>query len=296
MFGYMKPQNSELRIREYECYRAYYCGLCRTMGACTGQCSRLALSYDFVFLAAVRCYLTEEKPEIQSVRCLLHPFKKRKAVKKSPQLAYCADASAILSYQKCRDDCMDEKGFRRLRAGIARLFLATAYKKARKRHPLLDRAIEGELTRLHDYERTASEPSADAPAEIFGELMRAVFEEGLEGKEKRLAAKIGRAIGKWIYLVDAADDFEADKKHRRFNPFLSLLGSAPTPQDREMILTALTSLLCEAEQAFLLMDEAPCEELKEILANILYLGLPEVARQKVCTCPHDRKTAKGERK
>ena len=65
MFGYVKPHNPELRMRDYECYRAYYCGLCRAMGKCTGQCSRMTLSYDFVFLAAVRCYLAGEEPQIQ---------------------------------------------------------------------------------------------------------------------------------------------------------------------------------------------------------------------------------------
>ena len=191
---------------------------------------------------------------------------------------------------------MDEKGFKKLRAGVVKFFLSSAYKKAKKRHPALDQAVEQALHRLHTYEQTATEPSADIPAEIFGDLMGAVFEEGLEGKEKRLAAKIGQVIGKWIYLVDAADDFEADKKHRRFNPYLSLLGDSPTPQDRELILTALTELLYEAEQAFLLFDEAPCEELKEILANILYLGLPATAKQKVWGCSKkEKKTAKGER-
>ena len=68
MFGYVRPHNPELRMRDYECYRAYYCGLCRAMGKCTGQCSRLTLSYDFVFLAAVRCYLADEEPEIKKIR------------------------------------------------------------------------------------------------------------------------------------------------------------------------------------------------------------------------------------
>ena len=54
MLGYIRTSQGELRVREYEVYRALYCGLCKHMGKCTGQCSRMTLSYDFVFLAALR--------------------------------------------------------------------------------------------------------------------------------------------------------------------------------------------------------------------------------------------------
>ena len=79
MFGYVRTVPSELRLREYECYRAYYCGLCRSMGKCTGACSRLTLSYDFVFLAACRAWLCGEKPETKRFRCALHPLRGRAA-------------------------------------------------------------------------------------------------------------------------------------------------------------------------------------------------------------------------
>ena len=61
MFGYVKTHNPELRVAEYEYYRAAYCGLCRSMGKCTGQCSRMTLSYDFAFLALIRLALTGDK-------------------------------------------------------------------------------------------------------------------------------------------------------------------------------------------------------------------------------------------
>ena len=277
MFGYVRPHNPELRMRDYECYRAYYCGLCRAMGNCTGQCSRATLSYDFVFLAAVRCYLAGEEPLVKKRRCLVHPLRRRKTVENSPQLNYCADASALLSYQKCRDDKIDERGFKKLRAQIMMLFLSSAYKKAKRRYPELDRKIEEELRRLHDYETTAAEPSADIPAAIFGELMRAICSEGLDGTEGRLAAEIGQTLGRWIYLVDAADDLADDRRKNRFNPYAKLFGDPPTKEDAETLRTALKAILCETERAYLLMGEPPCPELKEILSNILYLGLPLAA-------------------
>ena len=133
MFGYIRVNAQELRVREYECYRALYCGLCKHMGKCTGQCSRLSLSYDFVFLAAVRIALSKEQITAKKKRCLLHPFRPRKCVTDSPALAYCANASALLTYHKLADDIADEKGLKKLRALLAKPFFAGAYRKAKRK-------------------------------------------------------------------------------------------------------------------------------------------------------------------
>ena len=65
MFGYIRTDVSEMRVRENEYYRAVYCGLCRSQGKCTGQCSRFTLNYDIVFLALLRLAVNGEKIEIK---------------------------------------------------------------------------------------------------------------------------------------------------------------------------------------------------------------------------------------
>ncbi len=278
MLGYIKTEAGELRVREHQYYRALYCGLCKRMGKCTGQCSRMTLSYDFVFLAAVRLSLGGEAPEIKKQRCLLHPFRKRPMAKKCAALDYCADASALLSYHKLTDDLHDERGLKRLRAAVSRPFLSGAFRRAKRRHPELNDRIAAHLQDLSRYEKGEVEfAGADALAEQFGNLMQDVFSNGLDGTNARIAAAIGRAIGHWIYLVDAADDFSEDSKRERFNPFILLFGEDPLDTDRENLRLALTALLCEAESAFLLIDSYPTAELREILANILYIGLPKTA-------------------
>lgn len=280
MLGYIRTAQGELRVREYETYRALYCGLCKHMGKCTGQCSRMTLSYDFVFLAALRISLLGEKPQIERKRCVMHPFHPRPTAMRSPTLAYCADASALLVYHKLLDDLRDERGLKRIRALLARPFLHSAYRRAEKRYPMLSQSIMRSLQMLSDYEKNSTNAkSADEPAAIFGGLMEAVFSEGLSGPNARIAATMGRAIGRWIYLADAADDFWEDRKKGRFNPYLRLFGEEPTPTDWEDLRLALTALLCEAERAFLLMDSYPTPELREILANILYLGLPQTGER-----------------
>ena len=278
MLGYIRTDAPELRLRDSECYRAIYCGLCRQMGKCTGQCSRLSLSYDFAFLAAFRMSLTNESMELQKNRCLVHPLKKRNMAINSPSLAFCADASAILTYHKCRDDVDDEKGLRKLRARVALEFFSSAYRRAKRRYPALNDKIHSLLQELRQYEKdTSLPPSADAPAAIFGNLMAAVCAEGLEGIEARIATTFGRAIGHWVYLIDAADDYRKDLASGSFNPFVRLFGDGMTEDDACGIAVSLKRYLADTENAFLLIDHFPTPEVREILCNILYLGLPKTA-------------------
>ena len=60
MFGYVKPVPAELLVREYDFYRAVYCGICRCMRRYTGRLSALSLTYDSVFCALVRMMLSDE--------------------------------------------------------------------------------------------------------------------------------------------------------------------------------------------------------------------------------------------
>ena len=278
MFGYIRTDAPELRLRDSECYRAIYCGLCRQMGNCTGQCSRLTLSYDFAFLATFRMSLTNEPMTIEKKRCLLHPLKKRNTLLCSPALAYCADASAILTHHKLMDDLKDEKGFKKLRARVASVLFGSAYRRAKRRYSALDKTVKTLLDELGEYERdTGAPPSADVPAAIFGNVMAAVCAEGLNGTDARIATTFGRAIGHWIYLVDAADDYRKDLASGAFNPFVRLFGADMTQENAEGIALSLKRYLADAENAFLLIDNFPTPEVREILCNILYLGLPRVA-------------------
>jgi len=288
MLGYVKTNAEELRVREHLYYRALYCGLCHRMGKCTGHCSRMTLNYDFVFLAAVRYALTGEKPIFKKQRCLLHPFRPRMAAQKSEALDFCADASALLVYHKIADDKQDERGLKKARAYLLQPFCAIGYRRAKRRHASLDQAVRGYLSALSSQERSPSTTGADACAAHFANLMEAVFADGLEGTAQRLAKTIGKSVGHWIYLVDAADDFAQDRKRGRFNPYLRLFGETPSAADWENLRLSLTAQLCDAERAYLLIDPYPAPELREILANILYLGMPAVAAR--VTSPQSKKT------
>ena len=275
MFGYVKVNSAELKVKEYEFYRGTYCGLCRSMGKCTGQCSRMTLSYDFVFLALVRIALLDTKAEFEQKRCLAHPLKKRNSMKRNDILDYCAEAASILNYRKIEDDLIDEKGFKKLRARLALPFVSHARKKALHRHPeleKLDSAIKQKLDELDVIEKDTNS-GVDSPADSFGRLLGELMAFGLEGGRARIAYEIGRGVGGWIYIADAIDDMGEDLKRARYNPIIKLYdGRLPSADELEMINIGLCNRLLSTEAAFDLL-ESENESAKNIIANILFMGI-----------------------
>ena len=281
MFGYVRADKPEMRIREYEYYRGVYCGLCRSMGKCGGQCSRFTLSYDFAFMALVRMAIANEKPVFKARRCIAHPIRKRPMAEISPSLKYCASASLLLAYYKVKDDVADERGFKRFLSRLSKPVFGGMKRKSAKAYRELGKEIEDSLDALSQIEKDDSCVSLDRPAECFGALLAKIMSHGLEGSEKKIAEKIGNHVGKWIYIIDAADDYLEDVKKSRYNPIAHVYGKDGLDTiDADSIKTALTHELIEAEKAFDLI-EYPTADMKEVVSNIIYLGMPAVAKEMI---------------
>ena len=277
MFGYVRTMDAELKVKEHELYRATYCGLCRSMGKCTGQCSRMTLNYDFVFLALTRYAISPCKVSFRARRCLAHPFVKRSSMEQNEILDYCSAASAILNYQKVLDDLNDEKGLKKLRAALLFPFVSYSRKKAIKKDPALrqlDESISKKLESLSMIEKS-EQIGVDIPAACFGDILGEIMSFGLDGTDARIAFELGKHVGAWIYVADALDDMREDAKKGRYNPLLKLYGGRiPNGDELSMIYDATKNKLFAAESAFDLIDTDD-EGIKNILSNILYIGIPK---------------------
>ena len=212
-------------------------------------------------------------------------------MKHNDTLAYCAGAAAILNYHKLMDDLSDEKGFKRVRAILARPFVARGRNKAlRQGLSDLDKTVFERLCRLSEAEREQN-PSVDLPAGLFGEILADIMSFGLSDTEGRIASAAGLAVGKWIYIADALDDAREDARKSRYNPFLLLFGHVPLPSEQEGIQNALKNQLCEAEAAIDLIDFEN-SAVKSIIQNILYLGMP-LRIKDICEKPCEKRNKKG---
>ncbi|MBE6636697.1 MAG: hypothetical protein E7618_02700 [Ruminococcaceae bacterium] len=258
----MTPLTPELKVKEQLLYKSIYCGLCHCMGQRVCTESRMTLSYDVVFLVLIRLRLTGEPVTFGSSRCMASPFRKKPTMKRNPTLEYCAAAGSLLAYHNLEDNAKDHKGIRGL---ASRLLFGMAGRLKRKAAlPDLDAVLVTKLKALAE-EEASDEVTVDSAGTLFGELLAEVFAYGLEGAKQRIAAEIGFHVGKWIYLLDAADDYDKDSRRGEFNPLREF--------DRESLRCALTLELEAASRAMSLI-EAGDADLTHLTENIIYLGMP----------------------
>ena len=283
MFGFIKPYTPELKVKENELYGAVYCGLCRCMGKSTSRLSRLALSYDSVFLALLRISLFEEKLDVEKKRCPVCFFKKRPSVMPTEQLEYTAAVSSYLIYYNVLDDIKDSKGFKKITSYLIYPFAKRIKKKA-KPLPEIEKEISEHLSQIERLEKENT-PSVDKVADVFGRLMGKITAYGIDDEQKRLTAyEAGYHTGRFIYIADAVDDYEKDKKSKEYNPFI--VSNTDMSKASERLYRALCTESSHVYGACALLTHGMCGAICE---NIAQLGLVHTAKTITEKQAHPRK-------
>lgn len=212
MFGYVRP---ELPEREMKQFRRVYCGLCHTLGRRYGPAARCILNYDFTFLAILLSDGNEA--EAKQSRCVVHPVHGREHLCSSAALELAADESVILAYWQLRDGVEDHDWFHGLKYRGFSSVLESAYRKAAAARPDFDRSVCRQLEALAALERENC-PSIDQPAEAFAMLLREASGAVDHPIRRRVLEQILYHLGRWIYLIDAADDLQRDAASGNYNP------------------------------------------------------------------------------
>lgn len=262
MFGYVSPLKCELKVRELAQYDAYYCGLCKTIGERYSQTARMVLNYDCCFLALLLAGVAGAKPCMEKA-CGYKPLRKKRPVAvSSAEIDFAADVNVLLAYHKLNDDWQDEK---KLTAATGKAALSGDAKKAKRNRPDVDEAIRNGIAELTGYEKRAT-ADIDAPAEAFAKLMCETLRCSQSDKNGAVCIALGQLgyhMGRWIYLMDAWDDREKDKKSGSYNPFIV------SKADKERASFLLHMSLNEAVKAYDLLD---IKANKGVLDNIMYYG------------------------
>lgn len=267
MFGYVRIYKDEMKVREFNLFKAHYCGLCKTLKKEYGFASRMGLSYDVTFLAVLLAAVSEKKPVVCPQRCIANPFLKKPVVNTEDYFEYTASVNVILTYLKLADDLRDNHSMKAL---FASLLLLPAKRKARKRHPVLFFKVKEHIDKLTQLEK-AQCADIDILANEFGMIMKHVFSAELikSDAERRIFEHIGYSLGRFIYILDAYEDREKDKKEKNFNPFLL----QNKPVNANDIKMSLTFTLSDVSNSYQLLN---LNRNKPILDNIIYLGLLDV--------------------
>lgn len=272
MFGYIMPEKPELKIKEFDIYRAYYCGVCKSIGKKHGHLKRMTLTYDAAFLALLLCSILNIETKLVKERCMVHPVKKH-FITYNEIIDYASDINIILAYNNIIDKWKDDKSKAAL-LGIAAL--RKVYKKLKILHPEKCAIINQRLEELSALEKNRCD-SIDAAAEPFAKLMEEVLDyDKLDDKTRQVLRWMGYNLGKWIYLIDAFDDLEEDVKSSNYNPLLTHFKYSGgnivdfKNEIKEQVEFTLLYCLGEASKAFELLS---AKENRGILENILYMGM-----------------------
>jgi len=276
MFGYIRPMQGELKVRELERFKACYCGLCHALGKKYRVAARFILNYELVFLSML-LWEREDAPVIKRARCIASPCKKKSYCACNSALETCAGYSVILTWWKLRDTITDEPFIKALPHRFVAFILKRAYKKAAREFSGFDAKVKQEIAALHEYEQ-GEDKSLDGAADKFAQILCAAAPEGDDEGKTRPVLQLLYHLGRWIYIVDACDDYKSDAKAGRYNPVARLYppdtdsGTLPD-SSTERLKTTLThsnNLLCSA---FELLPDNPWTK---TVQNIIYLGMPEV--------------------
>ena len=230
MFGYVLPSRDRLDERERERFRAVYCGLCHTLRERYGFAASLLLNYDFTLLAILLSSGDEEPCTVR--RCAVHPCKGCRAQTSTPALEAAADRTVILSWWQLRDHIADHGFWSGLKYRFASLFLRGAYRRAGERLPRFDAAVRLHLQALAALE-DARCASIDMAAEPFAALMADAAADLTDEKRRRILGQILYQLGRWIYLIDAADDLQKDAVSGNYNPVALRYGLRDGKWDEE---------------------------------------------------------------
>ncbi len=279
MYGYVRPLKGEMKVREYQQFRAAYCGLCHCLKDRCGLAARFVVNFDSTCMAMLLS--TSECFETSCRGCVARPLCKKDAYRGDAAFDAAADYSVILAYFKLKDSLQDDRFFARMRSRILMLLLHGAYKKAKQNAAAFHAAADENLHALAEQEKNHC-ASMDAAADCFARILAAASVEENDPQRRRILEQILYHIGRIVYILDAVDDFESDQKNQNYNVlryrFDCADGKLSEAHKKEI---ALTLELSESRlyTAFELLDTGIWTS---ILRNILFEGLPAVSTLVMC--------------
>ena len=285
MFGYVRPLKGEMKVREYEQYKAVYCTLCKELEKHYGLLAKFALSFDITFYAVLALDISGAEIAEKKGHCVVNPAKKCSYICEGREEYHKAAALTVLmTYYKLIDNIEDEKAIKRFGAKLLKLIVNKAAKKAAEDFPFMDEALK-KMTADQKATEESENPSIDACCAPTADALKTIFSElARDDTERIVLEQFGYFLGRWIYAMDAADDLEDDLKDGSFNPFihkLNLEGKTEIPkEERESVDKYCNEVLnCNAAMINGAVNLLNLGKYENIITNVTELGLGEVQRE-----------------
>ena len=271
MFGYIRIHKSELKFKEYELYKGLYCSLCKRLGNDYGLSARMTLNYDFTFFLLARMAIKDDEVCFNDSHCSFNPRKKCSCIpNNNNDLAYTAALSIVLTYNKLKDDLHDSRLLKKIPSAFLIFLFKRKYKKAKSKYPQIFEEIELDLSRQTDIEKKESvslDECADPSAVVLGKA----FSYGICEEYSQKSYNFGYGVGRLVYILDAADDIEKDRKNGSFNPFLKN-EEKYLPLFSENVKRLLNITADETAKTY---EQLPIKRFKAVCDNVIFYGFED---------------------
>ncbi len=292
MFGYVRPDTPYLYIKDQTLYEALYCGVCKGIGRACGQLARMGLTYDVAFLSALLHNLLGQDVKIEKQHCLTHCIRVKQMAEVDELTKQLGALNTELAYYKCVDDIQDgDKG------GVKKLAFSRGHKRAEKQYPALCAIVREGMCAQEKMERAETD-SVDRAADPFATMMGRLSEYFLAEKKSSDAYALFYDVGKWVYLIDALDDYDKDVKKNAYNPFRYAYGAASKcaliTEQAEELRFLFGTLFSDIHER---LTRLPMGFNRDLVDNVLLRGLPaETARvMQAQDCKDCKRKNKGKR-
>ncbi|MCM1283913.1 MAG: DUF5685 family protein [Muribaculaceae bacterium] len=263
MFGYINVNSQELSEENKRIYQSYYCGLCKSLRSFCGTKGQALINYDITFLVVLLTGLYEPVTADGEFTCVLHPVRKRRYFYNEIQ-DYAAQMNVLLAYYNLVDDWKDERNL--TKKTIASMFRKD-YERVEKNYPRQAEAVESYIARLAECE-ARKERNIDLAAGLTGEALGEIFAWKKDEWYDELKT-LGFYMGKFIYLMDAYEDYREDVKKDGYNP-LRFIQTENEQEFETLCRLMMTSMISESAKSF---ERLPILLHADILRNILYSGV-----------------------
>lgn len=273
MLGYVKAFKPEMKIKDYELYRGIYCSLCRALGRIYSPVAQLFLSYDFAFAAVLRMAASDSDCSFSKGRCPYNPAKKCLKCLNGTAIDFCAHALIITVYYKVLDNFHDSGVGSKILAVLIYPIIKLMHKKAVRLAPDVDKII-GESMKVQAETEKKTAVGIDETAHASADALGRVMALGFEDKRKDSLYSLGYMVGRYVYILDAADDLEDDLKKGSFNPFGGEYQDIGNVEKRNEFAERVRGMLNLTQSGALdALDSLEKKRFEDILENIIFDGL-----------------------
>ncbi len=240
MYGYLRIYSDELKLKQIRLYRMYYCALCTKLGEQVGIMYRFMTSYDITLFLIIFDCLAENDKISYSLKC---PMKKMKNdIEISPIALQYSLLACIYGIQaKLNDDYIDETKHK---------FINRIINNNKIIKNLLDTDMvlkwKENMEKYYVCEKNEN-VSFDDCVNAIGHVYGCIFADYIDyahiDADKNMMYMLGKNIGKYIYIMDAYDDYFDDLKKKRFNPIFKMQNYEEWNKDIKEIVKRVDFLL-----------------------------------------------------